>query len=83
MNMFEQDKAAKLKRKRGLRIANALGMVAWREDRYNCAQQKLRMLHPLSWLWVFILTVVSIFGQGIPDTYRDLKRALVDECVWW
>ena len=40
MTSFEKDKAAKLRR-RGLRSMNALGMVAWQEDRYGCAMQKL------------------------------------------
>ena len=58
MNSFQKDRAAKLKRIVPLRIINALGMIAWREDRYGCAEQKIRMLHPLSWLWTIILILM-------------------------
>jgi len=78
---FEEYKRRKLKRMLGLRIMNALGMVAWREDAYNDAEQRLRLLHPLSWPWIAILALYSIFAQGVPDTLKELKYAIKNETV--
>lgn len=82
MNMFEQDRAGKLKRILPLRIMNAIGMIAWREDRYGCAQQKLRMLHPLSWPWVLLMLIAGIFLHGLIEIVKESKN-LRDEMVWW
>lgn len=82
MSSFEQDRAAKLKRLRGLRIINALGMIAWREDRYNCAEQKLRMLHPLSWPWMITLVLLAVVMHGVVEVTKEIKR-LPEEMVWW
>jgi hypothetical protein len=80
---FEEKKRRKLKRLPGLRIINALGMVAWRDYGYGDAQQRLRLLHPLSWPWIAILVLYSIFAQGVPDTLKDLKSTLKNETVWF
>jgi hypothetical protein len=80
---FEEYKRRKLKRMLGLRIMNALGMVAWQEGAYNDAEQRLRLLHPLSWPWITILTLYSIFAQGVPNTLKDLKSTLKNETVWF
>lgn len=82
MSSFEQDRAAKLKRLRGLRIINALGMIAWREDRYGCAEQKLRMLHPLSWPWMIMLVLLAVVMHGAVEVAKEIKR-LPEEMVWW
>jgi hypothetical protein len=83
MNTFEQDKARKLKRLRGLRIMNALGMVAWREDRYQCAQQRLRVLHPLSWPWALAVVLVAVVMHGVVEVVKEMKTIWREECVWW
>ena len=82
MNMFEEDKADKLKRLRGLRIMHAIGMVAWREDRYGYAEQKLRMLHPLSWSWMILVILLAVVMHGVIEVWEESKR-LHDEMVWW
>lgn len=82
MTMFEEDKAGKLKRLRGLRIMHAIGMVAWREDRYGCAEQKLRMLHPLSWPWMILVILLAVVMHGVIEVWEESKR-LHDEMVWW
>lgn len=82
MTIFEKDKAAKLKRIIPLRIMNAIGMIAWREDRYGCAEQKLRMLHPLSWPWVVLLLIAGILLHGLIEVVKEAKN-LRDELVWW
>lgn len=82
MTNFEKDRAAKLKRMRGLRIMNSIGMVAWREDRYGCAEQKLRMLHPLSWPWIIMLVLVAVVMHGVVEVAKEIKR-LPEEMVWW
>ena len=82
MTNFEQDRAAKLKRMRGLRIMNLIGMVAWREDRYGCAAQKLRMLHPLSWPWVIALVLFAVVMHGVIEVWEEIKR-LPEDMVWW
>ena len=81
MTMFEKDKAAKLRR-RGLRIMNALGMVAWQEDRYGCAMQKLRMLHPLSWPWMITLVLLAVVMHGVVEVAKEIKQ-LPEDMVWW
>jgi len=82
MTMFEEDKADKLKRLRGLRIMHAIGMVAWREDRYGCAEQKLRMLHPFSWPWMILLILLAVVMHGVIEVWKEIKR-LPEEMVWW
>lgn len=82
MTNFEQDRAAKLKRMRGLRIMNTIGMIAWREDRYGCAAQKLRMLHPLSWPWVIALVLFAVVMHGVIEVWEEIKR-LPEDMVWW
>ena len=82
MNNFQKDRAEKLKRLRGLRIINALGMIAWREDRYGCAEQKLRMLHPLSWPWMIALVLLAVVMHGAVEVAKEIKR-LPEEMVWW
>ena len=82
MTMFEEDKAGKLKRLRGLRIMHAIGMVAWREDRYGYAEQKLRMLHPLSWPWMILVILLAVVMHGVIEVWEEGKR-LHDEMVWW
>lgn len=82
MNYFAEDKADKLNRLLGLRIMNALGMVAWREDRYGCAEQRIRMLHPLSWPWVIALILFAVAMHGVIEVAKEIKR-LPEEMVWW
>lgn len=80
---FKEAKARKLKRMIVLRIFNALGMVAWREDGCGDAVQHLRIIHPLTWVWVVVMTLVGIFAQGIPETYRDMRDIWRRELVWF
>ena len=82
MTRFEEDRDAKLKRILGLRIINALGMIAWREDQWGCAQQKLRMLHPLSWVWFLVLVLLAVVMHGVVEVAKEIKR-LPEELVWW
>ena len=82
MPTFELAKADKLKRMRGLRIMNALGMIAWRGDVYGCATQKLRMLHPLSWPWVIALVLFAVVMHGVIEVWEEIKR-LPEDMVWW
>lgn len=82
MTMFEEDKAGKLKRLRGLRIMHAIGMVAWREDRYGCAEQKLRMLHQFSWPWMILMILIAVVMHGVIEVWKEIKR-LPEEMVWW
>lgn len=82
MSRFEEDRDEKLKRILGLRIINALGMIAWREDQWGCAQQKLRMLHPLSWVWMFVLVLLAVVMHGVVEVAKEIKR-LPEEMVLW
>lgn len=83
MNTFEQDKAGKLKRLHVLRIMNALGMVAWCEDRYGCAEQRLRMLHPLSWPYTIAVVLTAVVLHGVVEVWPELKTLWRNQCVWW
>lgn len=82
MTNFEKDRAAKLKRMPMLRIMNAIGMIAWREDRYGGAEQRLRMLHPLSWPWVIALVLFAVVMHGVVEVWEEIKR-LPEDMVWW
>ena len=82
MTDFEKDRAAKLKRMPMLRIMNYIGMIAWREDRYGGAEQRLRMLHPLSWPWVIALVLFAVVMHGVIEVWEEIKR-LPEEMVWW
>jgi hypothetical protein len=79
---FEETKSHKLQRMTGLRIMNALGMVAWRSDEYGEAIQKLRLLHPLTWTWVLLMVVYGTFAQGVPETIEDVLYSLKYDTVW-
>ena len=80
--IYEETKRRKLKLQPTLRIMNTIGMIAWRNDGYGEAEQRLRLIHPLSWLWIVIMLLVSLFSQGVPDTLKDLKYNLENETVW-
>lgn len=82
MTNFELSKADTLKRMPMLRIMNAIGMIAWREDRYGGAEQRLRMLHPLSWPWVIALVLFAVVMHGVIEVWEELKR-LPEDMVWW
>ena len=82
MTNFELSKADTLKRMPMLRIMNAIGMIAWREDRYGGAEQRLRMLHPLSWPWVIALVLFAVVMHGVIEVAKEIKR-LPEDMVWW
>jgi len=82
MTDFEKDRAAKLKRMPMLRIMNYIGMIAWRGDRYGGAEQRLRMLHPLSWPWVIALVLFAVVMHGVVEVWEEIKR-LPEDMVWW
>lgn len=83
MDYFAEDKANKLKRILPLRIMNALGMIAWHKDSYGCAIQKIRMLHPLSWLWAAVMILAAVVMHGLLEVSKELKTLWRDDCVWW
>jgi len=83
MDYFAEDKADKLNRLRGLRIMNALGMIAWHKDSYGGANQKIRMLHPLSWPWVIGVILFAVVAHGVIEVWQELKTLWRDQCVWW
>jgi hypothetical protein len=80
---FEEMKRRKLKRMLGLRIMNVLGMIAWRKCEYEIAQQKLRLIHPLTWVWIVAMFVYGLLAQGIPETLSDISHSLKYDCVWF
>jgi hypothetical protein len=80
---FEETKQRKLKRMVGLRIMNALGMVAWRKDQNGEADQKLRLVHPFVWVWVSLMVVLGSVMQGIPETLRDIRYSIKHDTVWF
>jgi hypothetical protein len=80
---FEEMKQRKLHRMLGLRIMNVLGMVAWRKCEYEVAAQKLRLIHPLTWVWFALMVIYGILAQGVPDTYSDVKDIWAHELVWF
>lgn len=82
MPTFELAKADKLKRMIGLRIMHALGMIAWRGDEYGCATQKLRLIHPFTWVWMMAVALYGIFVQGVPETVSDISYSLKHDTVW-
>jgi hypothetical protein len=83
LSNFERVKAAKMKRMVVLRIMCYLGAVAWEETVYDYAQQKMRLLHPLSIVWVIATFVIACFMQGIPETIKESKQAIKYDTVWW
>lgn len=80
---YEETKQRKLKRMLGLRIMNVLGMISWQDDGYGEAKQHLRLIHPLSWVWIVMATAYGIVAQGVPDTVRDMRYSLEHDCVWF
>jgi hypothetical protein len=82
MTQFEIDKAAKLKRQPLLWIFNMLGVMAWREGSYGCAEQRFRIVHPLTWVVFIGFMLVGSVLQGVPETIRNLRDSRND-FVWW
>jgi hypothetical protein len=80
---FEETKQRKLKRMVGLRVMNALGMVAWRDDGYGEATQKLRLIHPITWIWIVAMFLYGVLSQGIPETVSDISHSLKYDTVWF
>ena len=80
---FEETKQRKLKRMVGLRIMNALGMVAWRKDQNGEADQKLRLVHPLTWVYIVVMSAASLVMEGFPRTVRDVRSFLKNSAVWF
>jgi hypothetical protein len=80
---FASDKAAKLKRLPLLRFYNALGMFAWEETVYKDAEQKLRLLHPLSWIFIVATFFVGAFMEGFPEIVKELKQSFKHDTVWF
>lgn len=76
----DTSKQNKLNRLPLLRLMHYMGMIAWREDKYGESQQHLRLLNPLSWIYALLITIVSIYVQGVPETIREWKE---EETVWW
>ncbi len=83
MNRFEESKADTLNRLPALRFMNAIGMIAWRDDRYGGAEQRLRMVHPLSWLWMIAMVLFAVVMHGVVEVWKELKTLWRDQCVWW
>lgn len=79
---FQDTKRRKLKRMRGLRIMNALGMIAWHEDSYGEAQAKLRLAHPFTLVWMVAVVLFGIAMQGVPETVSDIRYSLKHDTVW-
>lgn len=77
---FQKSKQGKLKVLPWLRIMHYIGMIGWRADKYGEAIQHLRLLHPLSWIYILLITITSVLMQGVPETIRELKQL---ETVWW
>lgn len=80
---FEETKRRKLNRMLGLRIMNALGMIAWRADEYGEAKQYLRILHPLSWPWFIGMILFAVVMYGGIEVWQELKTFWRNEWVWW
>jgi hypothetical protein len=67
----------------GLRIMNMIGMVAWRKSEYEIAEQKLRLIHPLTWVWIVAMLIYGVLAQGIPETLSDISDSLKYDTVWF
>ena len=66
-----------------LRVMNTIGMCTWKETEYNYAEQNLRLLHPITWLFIVVAFFVGAFMQGVPDTIKDLKNVIKEDMVWF
>lgn len=80
---FKEDKKDKLKRLIGLRIMNMFGMISWRENKYQGADQKIRLLHPFSWVWLLLVLSFGIIAYGVIEVFKEFKDLWKHETVWW
>lgn len=83
MTRFEADKTAMIARLPLLRIANWIGMVGWRSNRYQDAEPKFRLLHPFNWILVPSMIILLALLEGIPEAVRQVRRFFKKEAVWW
>jgi hypothetical protein len=82
METFKADKSALLKKSNLLRIMNYIGMIAWNEDDYGDAKEKLRLIHPLTWLYILCVILGSIL-EFWAKMFGDLKETLKNDTVWF
>jgi hypothetical protein len=80
---FEEAKKRKLKNSFWLRLMNYVGMVYWHKDISEDAKQKLRLLHPFTWVWVPVVYFVIFLVCGVVEATKDLKEFWLEETVWW
>lgn len=80
---FRESKRDKLHRLPVLRIMSALGMVAWQSSKYGEADQKLRLVHPLAWVYIVVMSAASLVMEGFPRTVRDVRSFLKNSAVWF
>lgn len=80
---FEEHKNRKLGRTPALRVMHYLGMIHWHECPYDGASQKLRRLHPLTWVWFILCYLGYSLAYGFVETTRDTYSVIKNETVWW
>lgn len=80
---FEQKKKEKLERLPLARLMNLLGVLSWQETEYKDAEPFIRLIHPLSWVWIVAVFISGIIMQGIPESIKDMKACIDSETVWW
>jgi hypothetical protein len=83
MNVFQQTKKAKMDRMPLLRIFTLLGIITWVEGRGQEAKQKIRLINPLSWVWILAVFLYRIVASGVPSAIRDIKTCFEEESVWF
>jgi hypothetical protein len=83
MNKFHQTKKDKMDRMPLLRVFNLLGIISWVEDRWGEADQKIRLVHPLSWIWIIVVFLYGVVASGVPSAIEDIKTCLKEETVWF
>lgn len=83
MTRFETDRAARIARLPVLRLANALGMVGWRANRYEDAEPKFRLLHPFNWVLIPGMIILLALLEGIPEAVRQVRGFFKRDAVWW
>lgn len=79
---FEEDKRAQLAQTLGLRVINAIGMVNWKTNYYNDAIPMIRLLHPVTWVWLIVIIIIATFLDGFPRTIKSAREFIREETVW-
>jgi hypothetical protein len=79
---FKEDKASQLSQWPSLRFSNWVGMIRWKEGYDGKANPLVRLLNPVSWIFLIVVFFIVAFLEGFPSSWKGMREFIRDETVW-